>query len=150
MDHNRVKYEPTNQEDLLATSTLARSSINQLNSIVKRQTHSLNRQRTRTPALTSTRDSTLSSDLSLKITGDVGVAAGVTFAVSPFIVAIDKAVVQKAAGTHTISRSIVQSMTNMVRNPLSFVKSPTFLMMWGVYGATYMTGKTGMAKNPTA
>mmetsp|Transcript_30189 Transcript_30189/g.45738 ORF Transcript_30189/g.45738 Transcript_30189/m.45738 type:complete len:271 (-) Transcript_30189:2089-2901(-) len=139
MDHNRVKYEPTNQEDLLATSTLARSSINQLNSIVKRQTHSLNRQRTRTPALTSTRDSTLSSDLSLKITGDVGVAAGVTFAVSPFIVAIDKAVVQKAAGTHTISRSIVQSMTNMVRNPLSFVKSPTFLMMWGVYGATYMT-----------
>lgn len=144
-----MQYEPTNQKNPLATSALARSSINQLDSIVKRQTHSLNRQRTRIPALTKTTDSTLSSDLSLKITGDVGVAAGVTFAVSPFIVAIDKAVVQKAAGTHTISRSIVESMTNMMRNPVSFIKSPTFLMMWGVYCATYTTGKTKMAKNPT-
>jgi hypothetical protein len=46
--------------------------------------------------------STLSSDLSDKLLGDVLVAALVTFGFSPAIAAIDRAIVEKAAGSHTI------------------------------------------------
>jgi len=52
---------------------------------------------------------------------------------------IDKAIVQKAAGTHSMTQSCVESVRNMVRHPISFVRSPTFLMMWGVYASTYCT-----------
>lgn len=81
----------------------------------------------------------LSSDLSSKLMGDVVVACGVTFGVAPFMAVIDKAIVQRAAGTHTVLQSAAQSVTTMVRSPISYVKSPMFLMMWGVYAATYST-----------
>ncbi len=83
----------------------------------------------------------LSSDLSSKLVGDVVVACGVTFGVAPFMAVIDKAIVQRAAGTHTILQSSLQSVTTMVRNPVTYIKSPMFLMMWGVYAATYTTGE---------
>ncbi len=88
-----------------------------------------------------TYDTTLSSSLGSKLAGDVVVACGVTFGVAPFMSIIDKAIVQRAAGTHTVLQSSIQSITSIVRNPVSFVKSPMFLMMWSVYAATYTTGK---------
>ena len=54
---------------------------------------------------------------------------------------VDKAIVQRAAGTHTILQSCVESLTSIFRNPVGYVKSPMFLMMWGVYASTYTTGK---------
>lgn len=86
-------------------------------------------------------DPTLSSNLGSKLVGDVLVACGVTFGVAPFMSVIDKAIVQRAAGTHTVLQSSSQSITSILRNPVSFVKSPMFLMMWSVYAATYTTGK---------
>ncbi len=83
-----------------------------------------------------------SSELTANLLGDVIVACGVTFGLSPFMSVIDKSIVQRAAGTHTVLQSCTQSVKTMVRNPISFVKSPMFLMMWGVYAATYSTGKT--------
>jgi len=75
----------------------------------------------------------------LLLAGDVMVACGVTFGISPFMVVIDKAIVQRAAGTHTILRSGMESFSSMIRNPYRTVKSPTFLLMWTVYAATYTT-----------
>lgn len=69
--------------------------------------------------------------------GDVVVACGVTFMVAPFMTVVDKAIVQRAAGTHGVLLSAVESVTSMARNPVSYVRSPMFLMMWGVYAATY-------------
>ena len=54
-------------------------------------------------------------------------------------------IVQKAAGTHSMTQSCVESVRSMVRHPISFVRSPTFLMMWGVYASTYCTGKIMMS-----
>jgi hypothetical protein len=81
------------------------------------------------------------SDLGLKFTGDILVALSVTFGVSPFLSVIDKAIVQKAAGTHSILQSSFESTVNIARNPGSFIRSPVFLAMWGVYAATYSTGE---------
>ena len=86
-------------------------------------------------------DQTVSSDLSSKLIGDVLVAFGVTFGMSPFVSIIDKSVVQRAAGTHSILQSGLESMTSILRNPYAYIKSPTFLMMWAVYAATYSTGE---------
>jgi hypothetical protein len=86
-------------------------------------------------------------DLRMNLAGDVLVASGVTFAISPFTSIIDKAIVEQAAGKRTISSSIALSLSPMLRNPVTFLKSPTFLLMWAVYAATYTTAnclKTGM------
>ena len=81
-----------------------------------------------------------STNLLSKLAGDVLVACTVTFAVSPFLTVIDKAIVQKAAGTHSVLQSSFESIVNIARNPGSYVRSPMFLMMWGVYASTYCTG----------
>ena len=85
--------------------------------------------------------SPFSSDLSIKLVGDVAVACSITFGIAPILSVIDKAIVQKAAGTHSIVQSSLESVVNIARNPVGFIKSPVFLLMWGVYAATYTTGK---------
>lgn len=141
MKQDRSDNIITDERPTLATSAVsAQSARSHFGNLVTRQTKCFKTvQRTNTRAISRITDTTVPSSLTLKFAGDVGVAAGITFAVSPFLVFIDKAVVQKAAGTHTISRSVMESFTTMVRNPVSYVKSPTFLMMWGVYLATYST-----------
>ncbi len=79
--------------------------------------------------------------LTKQLAGDVAIASVVAAGIAPFISIIDKSVVQCAAGTHTISQSILESVTGIARNPVAFVKSPAFLLMCGVYGSTYTTGK---------
>mmetsp|Transcript_8323 Transcript_8323/g.12328 ORF Transcript_8323/g.12328 Transcript_8323/m.12328 type:complete len:373 (-) Transcript_8323:1213-2331(-) len=74
-----------------------------------------------------------------KLVGDVLVACGITLGVAPFMTVVDKAIVQRAAGTHSVLSSAGQSLQGMLRNPVAYVKSPMFLMMWGVYAATYTT-----------
>ena len=81
-------------------------------------------------------------DLVAKLAGDVIVACGVTLGITPFMSIIDKSIVQRAAGTHTILQSSVESILSITRHPISYVKSPMFLMMWGVYAATYTTGES--------
>ena len=75
------------------------------------------------------------------LAGDVAIASVVTFGVAPIISVIDKSIVQRAAGTHSIVNSMFESATSIVRSPVTFVRSPAFLLMWGVYGSTFATGK---------
>jgi hypothetical protein len=91
-----------------------------------------------------TRDRGLSAlaaawDLGLaeRLAGDVAVAAAVTAAASPFLTVIDKAVVQRAAGSHTILKSAQLSVSSMISNPAMYLRSPTFLWMWATYASTY-------------
>jgi len=74
-----------------------------------------------------------------KLFGDVTIGAGVTFAIAPILTIIDKAIVQSAAGTHTLARSTLESMHMMLTNPVKTVRSPAFLLVWGVYAGTYTT-----------
>ena len=79
----------------------------------------------------------VSKKLQNLLVGDVLAACGVTLAVAPFMTVIDKAIVQRAAGSHTIFQSSVASVKQIFRNPIAYLRSPTFLMMWGVYASTY-------------
>ena len=98
--------------------------------------------RSTTTDVTRIPDSVASINLSEKLMGDVLVASGVTFCVAPFLTVVDKAIVQSAAGSHTLLRSGVESIQNIARNPIQYLKSPTFLLMWGVYAATYSTANS--------
>lgn len=77
--------------------------------------------------------------LGSKLAGDALVAVAVTFGVSPFLTVVDKAIVESTAGTNTVLSSAANSIKSMARNPVEYFKSPTFLLMWGVYSATYTT-----------
>jgi len=77
--------------------------------------------------------------LAYRLIGDVGVATGVTFGVAPILTVIDKAIVQRTAGTYTLLASAKETMRYIVREPIAYLRSPTFLLMWGVYAATYST-----------
>lgn len=84
----------------------------------------------------------VSSNLGEKVVGDVLVAVGVSLGITPFITVVDKAIVQRAAGSHTILSSSRESLLTIARNPVAFVKSPMFFMMWGVYASTYATANS--------
>jgi hypothetical protein len=72
-----------------------------------------------------------------RLAGDVAVAATVTGAVAPFLTIVDKAIVQRAAGSHTVLRSARASVSAMLSQPAGYLRSPTFLWMWATYAATY-------------
>jgi hypothetical protein len=70
------------------------------------------------------------SQLMDKLIGDVAIGVGVTFFVAPFLTVVDKAIVQRAAGSHSLWTSGLESLAVITRNPIRFMKSPTFLWMW--------------------
>lgn len=79
------------------------------------------------------------SGLSMKLFGDFLVAFSVTFCVSPFTQIIDRGIVEQAAGKHTITASLMQSIATIANSPITYVKSPAFLLMWSVFACTYTT-----------
>ena len=69
---------------------------------------------------------------------DALAAAATSLCVAPAIAILDQAIVQNAAGTKTLTRSITDSCRTAVRQPRVFFRSPAFLLLWGVYGGTYL------------
>ena len=65
-------------------------------------------------------------------------AAGTAFCVAPAIAILDQAIVENAAGRKTLTRSVADSLKTLARRPHHFVRSPAFLMLFGVYGGTYL------------
>lgn len=86
--------------------------------------------------------STISGTLGEKLLGDILSASFVGLGVAPFLTVVDKAIVQRAAGTHTIVESSLQTIRYMITNPVAYARSPVFLMMWGVYASTYAAANT--------
>ena len=85
----------------------------------------------------STASNDSSTLLSKKLVGDVVIGTTVTFALAPFLSIVDKAIVQRAAGSQTLVQSAADSFRTILRNPLAYAKSPAFLWMWAVYASTY-------------
>ena len=69
---------------------------------------------------------------------DALAAACTSLAVAPVIAIIDQAIVQNAAGTKPLVASIKDSVTELVTRPHRFLRSPAFLLLFGVYGGTYL------------
>jgi len=135
-----------------STSDIARQISDHLPSVItSERMKTLPIGKTRTIAATQSTESDESSTtntlaksisnthLGSKLAGDALVAAAVTFGVSPFLTIIDRAIVESTAGTNSVLSSTAKSMKSMARNPVEYFKSPTFLMMWAVYSATYTT-----------
>jgi hypothetical protein len=82
-------------------------------------------------------DRSFPSNLREKLLGDVAIAFSVTGTIAPFLTVVDKALVQRSVGSHTIWSSGKESVRAMVRQPVAYFKSPTFLWMWATYALTY-------------
>lgn len=78
----------------------------------------------------------MNGDLATKLVADVLIACSVTAIAAPALTVVDKALVEKSTG-RPMWPSMTASLSSMARNPVTFVKSPTFLWMWGTYAATY-------------
>ena len=69
---------------------------------------------------------------------DVGSAVISSLAVSPFILIIDKAIVEAAAGHRSLRSAIFSSTVDVLRRPnQALVRNPAYWMVAGVYAATY-------------
>lgn len=77
----------------------------------------------------------------IPVSADVSVALGSAIcasgAATPFILTIDKAVVQAAAGNMSLSNALAQGVKELFVNFPRLVRSPALWLVWGVYGATY-------------
>lgn len=69
-----------------------------------------------------------------------GIMSGL--AVAPAISIIDKAIVSNASGKEKLVFSIKNSLKAMFKRPVNFLRQPAFLLVWTVYGGTYITANT--------
>lgn len=65
-----------------------------------------------------------------------GIISGAT--VAPIVSVVDKAIFSNASGKATFTESFKESAMLVARKPIQFLKGPSFLWIWAVYGATYM------------
>ena len=82
------------------------------------------------------------SNLGFKLAGDAVVGTGVTLLMAPVLTVIDKAIAQRAAGTHTLAQSSLQTIQSMISRPAAFARNPAFLYVWAVYASTYTTANS--------
>merc|ERR1719198_1472525 len=80
-----------------------------------------------------------SQNFSRALLGDTCSALLASFLVSPMVCAVDKSIMQQAAGTMSIPSSMANSSKEMIIRPGTFFRRPEFLMIWGVYALTYIT-----------
>ena len=60
------------------------------------------------------------------------------FTVGPIVSSVDRALAENASGRCTLMKSFMNSMTEFVKHPIRFFKSPAFRYIWMVYGSTYV------------
>lgn len=65
-----------------------------------------------------------------------GIISGAT--VAPLVSIVDKAIFSNASGKATVMESFKQSFGELIKHPGQFLKGPTFLWIWAVYGSTYV------------
>jgi hypothetical protein len=105
----------------------------------------------------SVRTTNAPSSVTLRLVGDVVVAVSVTALAAPFLTIIDKALVQRAAAlanpsnapSVTVWSSMRSTWSHMIRHPIQFARSPTYLWMWGTYAVTYAAANTLRTLVPT-
>ena len=80
-------------------------------------------------------------ELSLKHrwTADLGAALCTGFALSFLIAPMDSAVTENMSGKSTITSSLRSSFKTILTRPHQYMRRPEFGIIFGVYGATYMS-----------
>lgn len=68
---------------------------------------------------------------------DVVAAATASFAVSPFITIVDRAIIENASGARPLATGVKELARAFVANPLQFVRKREFAIVFGLYTATY-------------
>jgi len=71
--------------------------------------------------------------------GSAIVASG---CVTPFVLTIDKAVVQAAAGTTKLGPALIAGVADLFKKPGKMLMSIPLLLVWGVYAATYIAANS--------
>lgn len=112
-------------------------SIEQYSGIVRRLAAASSPRRDSSSTEIGTSTSSNGATLVSKLIGDVVVAAAVTGAVAPALAIVDKALVQRSTGSHTLLQSAWSTTQYLARHPVMYLKSPTFLWLWGTYACTY-------------
>lgn len=64
------------------------------------------------------------------------------FTVAPVISIVDKAIVSNASGKEKLVSCLLNGFKTLFTKPIYFVKQPAFLMIWGVYGGTYVVANS--------
>lgn len=82
------------------------------------------------------------SNIGLRLGADATSAATASVLVAPVITIIDRAIVQKAATSASISSSLLAAATTAVRRPHRFITSRPFLLIFSLYYSTYFTANT--------
>lgn len=72
----------------------------------------------------------------------VGSAIVASGCVTPFVLTIDKAVVQAAAGTMKLGPALVAGVVDLVKKPGKMLFSIPLGLVWGVYAATYIAANS--------
>ncbi|KAF0558241.1 putative membrane protein [Gigaspora margarita] len=70
---------------------------------------------------------------------DVFSAASAAFAVSPFITIVDRSIIENASGRNKLSSALKRGFVELFTRPHRFVRTPAFLLVFGVYFTTYTT-----------
>ncbi|KXS17451.1 hypothetical protein M427DRAFT_97091 [Gonapodya prolifera JEL478] len=88
-------------------------------------------------------DSFSSLPLPLLLLSEASTALATAFCVAPFVTVIDRAIIQNAAGTSHLWPAIKTGAREILLRPWNgMLRNPVFLLMWMVYGGTYVTANT--------
>ncbi|EEH45006.1 uncharacterized protein PADG_08664 [Paracoccidioides brasiliensis Pb18] len=77
--------------------------------------------------------------LGSRLAVDAASAAGAASLICPLITIIDKSIIEKAAKGILILQSLKSSLVALVKRPHSFFISTPFLLIYTLYGSTYLT-----------
>jgi hypothetical protein len=80
----------------------------------------------------------VSVDLGIGI-GSAIIASG---CVTPFILTIDKAVIQAAAGTAKLGPALIKGVIDLIKTPGAMLRSVPLWLVWGVYASTYIAANS--------
>ncbi|RLO06877.1 hypothetical protein DYB28_000759 [Aphanomyces astaci] len=92
-----------------------------------------------TSTATSTSGLTFDAAVGAKLAIDFAAAGAASFFVAPFITTVDRAIIENASGKRGLSTALKEISLDFVRNPLSFVRRKEFLLIYGLYTATYLS-----------
>uniref|UniRef100_A0A1D1XDY4 Putative membrane protein C365.16 n=1 Tax=Anthurium amnicola TaxID=1678845 RepID=A0A1D1XDY4_9ARAE len=86
---------------------------------------------------------TKNRDLFYKKLGiDFIAAASASFCVSPFITIFDRSIIENTSGRNKLGAAIKSGFVNLLTKPHRFIRTPSFLLVFGVYFSTYATANT--------
>ncbi|KAF2774471.1 hypothetical protein EJ03DRAFT_340595 [Teratosphaeria nubilosa] len=81
-------------------------------------------------------------NLGSRLAVDAACAAGAGGVVAPVIAMIDRAIIENASGKRPLLTSVKASLSTLLLRPHHFLSSKPFLLIFMVYGGTYLTANT--------